>query len=576
MLQTHFRFTPRTALAPRLGLAATGLDSTAWDRIPAIGSFFSRPNRAALRYPLEVKIARTGRNLSVRFRATDPDTSGLVSRTVGAKHHRTSWWFDFIEMLFDPAHTHSQIVKVRFDPAGEISVFDSFILPGELYGDRLIDEKPRPVPRGLRLETRITATAWEGVAILPAALFGPGVTFTHPWGLQILRYRPRHVSEVAIWQPEPASGAPTPQDYGDLYFEDRGPRPTTIDCGRVVFDRNTLKLTFDRPAERPLQVRASVRLPADRRIASDRKVTLPRGRKSVQVPFTVAMDGRWPIQKEGYQRLYIEVSDRGRCCFAASYVLAYDVGIRVEDPYGQPKVHRPRPTDPDFLRKYNQYICGRLPWFRRLTTRDGCRGDFVLAAADNSVRFDLMRPDVLDRIVHYIYGRYDNDMDRLVGASMFLHQRAVTCHSSSGSAVANIDAAGMLRLCGALCGNRAQALTLLLAHMRCETTRRLHRTHMLGLAGHIVTLVDPLASQDDDDHAFEDHLVLDPDIGQLLVSADNRRIATLAELRADKSLSYRGNFNNFRHGHEFYFGTDHQILNDPTVWGSAPDFVSHP
>ena len=95
----------------------------------------------------------------------------------------------------------------------------------------------------------------------------------------------------------------------------------------------------------------------------------------------------------------------------------------------------------------------------------------------------------------------------------------------------------------------------------------------LTRAGHVVTLVDPLWSVRDDDHRFEDHLVLDPDIGQMLIALDNTRIATVADLRAHREISYRSNFNNFRHGHEFYFGTGHQTLDEPMVWGTFPDYL---
>ncbi|MFH1706524.1 MAG: hypothetical protein ABIF71_01200 [Planctomycetota bacterium] len=559
MLQNTFVFNPRVAFAPRIGKGQIGIDAPAWDRVPAIGGFSSRQYGAVPRYPVEVKVACTAGGLALRFRAADPDAAGFVSRAAAEKKHYTGWWCDFFEFIFDPGHTHADFIKVTVDPAGEARVTGGYMLQGELYGDRIV--------------TRIGTAAWEGVVEIPAAVFGPRATFAKPWGFQVLRFRPRHLLEAAVWQTERPHTPPTPQDYGDLYFEESAPRVAVIDLGRVVFDRNTLKLTLDRTAPAGLTARARVYLPIGKTTASDATAAFKRGSHTVRLPFTPDFHGRWPVHKDGYQRLMVDLQVKGRPVYSCEYILSYDVAVRVEDPYGHPGAKRPKPSDPDFLRKYNAFICGRLPWFERRSTRDGAKGDFILAAVDGSVKFDLMAPDVLDRIARYIYGRYDNDMDRLQGASSFFHQRTVTRHSGSGSAFGDIDAAGLFRLGAALCGHRAQALTLFLKHMDCQTARRKHWTHCLGLAGHIVTLVDPSWSIRDDDHGFEDHLVLDPDIGQMLISLDNTRIATLTELRAHRDISYRSNFNNFRHGHEFYYATAHQTFDEPTVCGTFPDYL---
>jgi len=571
MFEREFCFKPRKAFAVPGDKSLLSLDAIGWDALPSIGAFHSRTYGGAARFPVEVKLAVVEKALAIRFKAVDPEPSAAITISESAKRFYNEWYFDFMEFLFDPQHNHTDYVKFQIDPAAGSRIYAGYALRGESYGDRFAEEKIQAEAAGFEVTTRVSRDAWEGLVKAPLGLFGEGASFENQWGFQVLRYRPRHVSEASVWQTEPAKVMPAVMDFGDLYFSESGPQVSGIDFGRVIFDKNTLRLTLDPIEKTPSKVRARVHLPIEEKTVSDETVSIKAKTKSAKAPYMLDFHGRWPVKKDFYQRVFIEVSGKGGS-YLASYPVGYDFGIRVEDAYGNPRAKRPKPGDADFLKKLCSYICGRLPWFVRRTTRDGAKGDFILASQDGKVSFNLMSPRVLDEIAKFIYGLYDNDMDRLLGAQMFFHQRAVTRHSGPPAGIAEVDAAGMLRLGAALCGNRAQALCLLLTHMRCEKARRNHRSHMLGLAGHVVTLVEPLDSVRDDDHKFEDHLVLDPDIGVMLVSLDNKSVATLRELQKHREISYRANFANVRHGHEFYFATQHQTLDMPRVFGTFPDY----
>jgi hypothetical protein len=571
MLQTSFCFTPRRAFAPAGNKNLFALDAPGWKDVPSIGGFHSRTYGGSARFAVDVKLAVVKDALAIRFSAVDPDTSTAVTIAESTKRFYNEWYFDFMEFLFDPRHNHTDYVKFQIDPAAGSRIYAGYALRGESYGDRFAEENIQPEPPGFEVTTRVNRDSWEGLVKAPLALFGEGASFENQWGFQVLRYRPRHLQEAAVWQSEPAKVMPAVMDFGDLYFSESAPQISEIDFGHVIFDKNTLRLSLASPQQTASNLKVRVHLPIEERTVSEENVSIKPKAKSAKVPFFLDFHGRWPVKKDFYQRVFIEVAGK-RGSYLASYPVGYDFGIRVDDAYGNPKVKRPKPADVDFLKKLNNYICGRLPWFVRKTTRDGAKSDFVLTAKNGSVSFNLMSPKVLSEIADFIYGLYDNDMDRLLGAQMFFHQRAVTRHSGPPSGIAEVDAAGMLRLGAALCGNRAQALSLFLPHMRCEKSRHCHRSHMLGLAGHVVTLVDPLDSAKDDDHSFEDHLVLDPDIGVLLVSLDNMRVATLRELQKHREISYRANFANVRHGHEFYHATKHQTFDMPRVFGTFPDY----
>jgi len=158
---------------------------------------------------------------------------------------------------------------------------------------------------------------------------------------------------------------------------------------------------------------------------------------------------------------------------------------------------------------------------------------------------------------------FDNDIDRMLGATFFVHQRPVTCHSGFLSHMGPMGPLSVVRRGGGLCDSRARTVAGILSQMTRQETGEPYRCQHLGLKGHVVCAVEAIPEPE----GPADHWVLDPDVGVFYFTRDNTRLATLGELRRDRWLSYRMNFNNVRHSHELYFNTDHQFTYD---WKHEP------
>ena len=85
----------------------------------------------------------------------------------------------------------------------------------------------------------------------------------------------------------------------------------------------------------------------------------------------------------------------------------------------------------------------------------------------------------------------------------------------------------------------------------------------MGLRGHLCSLVDTPIGQ----------VVIDGMLGLWFHALDNTRLATLDEMRREKEICQRVWYAPRAHGHEFFYGTDNQLIrpwkSGPLVWPSG-------
>jgi len=188
----------------------------------------------------------------------------------------------------------------------------------------------------------------------------------------------------------------------------------------------------------------------------------------------------------------------------------------------------PKPGDDDFLNRKVQYLCSRIPVFKRLTTRDGAVSDFVLRAEDGSIEFNLMSDGVLDEIGAYIAGRYDNDLDRVLGMLSFAHAPWVARHQSAGHRFMDLadglsTIRGFFSGAGGNCAYNSRAFATLASHLPIDGG--LLHTYTCGVWRHTVSFV-----MWDGEPAL-----LDPDIYHFWLKPDGSGLATIEDFK--KSLN---------------------------------------
>jgi hypothetical protein len=481
---------------------------------------------------------------------------------------------DSLELYFSPRNDHTRYYRLVIDTQGGTRLFVGSALRGEFPRDRMTNEQELFRGPSFACEVAEEEAAWTGEVAIPAsALDLEGDLAGEVWGFDVVRVRTPEPGEVSAWSFEPGRTDVFPVEFGELFFGDREVGVTAVDLGEPHWGENVARLAVSNRSvgARKVRVLGQVFLPVEE-VVYDRYegVVLLAGGETRQltVPYRLSWRGRWPVYAEYCQRLSLRLEDAEskEPFHRSSYPVSFEVGVKPSERCGEGRdAPKPALRDPEFVAKKRAYIIGRLPRFRRLGRAEGAESDFVLAAEDGSVRFDLMQEGVMLRIADWLFGRFDSDVDRMLGATYFVHQRSVTCHSGFLSGMGPMTSLSVLRRGGGLCDSRAQVLGSILSLMKCEAMGKPYHTHCLGLKGHVVSAVEAVAEP----KGPEDHWVLDPDVGVFYFTWDNSRFVTLGELRRERGLSYRMNFNNVRHGHEFYFQTETQFTYDPeqkVVW----------
>ena len=535
----------RLAVATRLSRAPNGPDDPVWADVPSVGRFFRErlddgpdPDTAAA-------IAFDAAALYVRFASAGGPARPSASSS-GA-YYRS----DSVELFLDPAHGHFHYFQFAITAGGVcVGARKSRPLDSQRWESKIKSEDlPAAAWAGA---AAISAKGWSAQFTIPFALLGvapsgSGDSPVAPMGINLLRQRCDGEWPCSMWN-ETHGGPHAPWGFGQLYFEAAPSiRVERVDLGEIKLweNRGELHVNNLTGAAAGVSVHVAVRCgengdelfhnavtPADIPAPDPTPNPSPltgRGTGAVRIPFV------FPFNPEDYRfhHLHLEL----RCGAQSVWKAVYRFGrgqvgwlLQIDDRREGPDAKNPAPGDPEFMAKKRRYIIRRLPRFLRKTTAQGAPSDFTLEAADGSVRFDLMRPGALTEMARYIYSRYDNDIDRLLGANFFIHQTAVMTYANAPSGLVDgLNPLSVIRFGSGECCCFASALAGLAGKMNCEETGRTYRAARVGVPGHVTTVVE-----------FRGKRVhLDPSVGRFYFLRDNLSLASMEELLADPALAAR-------------------------------------
>lgn len=515
----------RLAVAPRIERAPQSPDDPVWNEAADVGSFFLERLEDGFDASTRAAIAHDGANLYVRF-----ECKGAPGRTTFAKN----WYHaDTVELFLDPTHDHRRYLQLAITAGGHCAG----------------SENTRPLD-SMRWEHKQTSTAlkdgtwrgqsaasddgWRAQFSVPFALLGRNEGSAQTLGINFFHHTCGGEWTHAIWNATYA-GPHAPWAFGQLALDEApAAHVEQVDLGEIRLWDNRGTLYVRNLSGSPLDAKLSVRIDNGEKEEEDfhrseRAVMLGAGSECQRVAF------EFPFNPEDYrwQHLHLELAGaNGEPIWNATYRFGRGQGwlLQIDDRREGPEVSNPDADDPDFMRKKRLYIIRRLPRFARKTTAQGAPSDFTLEAEDGSVLFDLMQPGALQRIADYIYSRYENDTDRLLGANFFVHQPAVMTYANSPTTLAGaLSPLSILRLGAAQCCCFAAALAGVIEKMRCEETGKPYRATRVGVPGHVTTVVE-----------FRGKRVhLDPSVGRFYYLRDNRTLASMEDLLADPALASR-------------------------------------
>lgn len=325
-----------------------------------------------------------------------------------------------------------------------------------------------------------------------------------------------------------------PMTFADLYLTGPPAVVEGVDLGIPTWLENSGKLRLRNLGSQPLavEVRVSNQLNMRRHITSLPVVFASVPANSLaMVPFSFFVDPEEKMGSGGRQEITVEVSAAGQSFYRSAWGAAYHGPVSVYQRYGSDvgAQTRPTPGEPYFGEKLIRWMSSRLPIFEKRTTRDGAPSDFVLQAEDHSAEFDLMAPDVLDRMAAYIEKRFDTDFERLLALYCFDLQPAVARHNSGGHhLMVRADPLSILRGnfagAGGNCGFHAALFAGLVSSLHAGGQALSART--ISIWGHVITSVKWNGSR----------ALLDNDVGHLFFTADGRDFASIEEFRSNPWL----------------------------------------
>ena len=382
------------------------------------------------------------------------------------------------------------------------------------------DEKPN----GYEVTAEVPwAGLWlEGSRLPPAVGFNVWVDGRSPHYEQVFLSPPRHRL--------PAD----PFSFADLYLSDSPVTIQAIDFGVPTWGKNvgTAQLSGRDKSTVEVTLRARCVGGMERKNIESKPVTATvshSGGMPVDFPFFVNPEEK--MTSKSPQRLILSAYCEGREIFHGEWLPAYCQTPSIYERYGGPADEHPNPEpgEDDFLNKKIRYICARLPRLDRLTTREGAASDFMIRAEDGSVKFNLMRPGVLDEMGEYIAGLFDTDLDRILGMFYLCYHPQVGRHMSGGHRFMSM--AGPLSILrgnfaggGGNCGYHSRAFSGMAAHL--EINGRKLEAHTVSIYGHAISAVEWQGSK----------ALMDADVGHFMLTPDGTGLATIEEFRANPNV----------------------------------------
>ncbi len=513
----------RLAQAVRLPEAPRAVDDAAWSDVPTFGPFLRQHQQGcewAAGY--DVRAAFDDHALAVRVR-----TPGRCIRRGFAVRWHTA---DSIQLMLDPAHEHLHYLHLAIVPDGRVVAFQCRRPFDSQRWERKLDEHPLDVAT-ICGDSRPKDESWSAVLRVPFDLIEarPG----RRWGFNCYHQRSDPLASPVCWNlthHHPMA----PWGAGQLAF---GVEPALhlsgVDLGDMRLGPQSCRLHLRAVGGR--SVRGHVRLQVVNEIdgkslfwSGEQKFTLTEAQTDGVI---LEMAMRWNPRDHRHHRLIIDVTDEQGRSVRAVYRLGRGEGrlMQLAPPASRP-CPDPEPGTPDFIDRKRDFILSHLPVMQRLTTAQGAASDFVLAGESGQPVFNLMRTDALQQIAAYLYDLFDNDIDRLLGSTLFVNQPAVFTYANAPSPlVSQLSPLSLLRFGSGQCCCFAAVQIGILEQMRCDLTGRLYRATRVGVPGHVITAVE-----------FGNNLVaLDPSLGRFYYLPGDRELASMAQILADPSITAR-------------------------------------
>ena len=530
-LATSTRFPlERLAVATVLAKPPEGLDDPLWADLPTAGKFFHESLDEGFESATRAVVARDSRALYIRF-----ECDGAPARP---NVHSQYYLADNVEVFLDPAHDHYHYLQLAIAADGTcVGSRRTRPIDSQRWENKgKADETPLAAD-AWRGEARISKSGWSALFTIPLATLGLDAHYAGPIGFNLGHQRRGAATEYTQWN-QTYFGAHAPWAFGQLYL---GEAPSIavdqVDLGDVRLWENRGELVLRNRVERNVELTLNVSV----RGAVGASETRPFYSSSTPLKLHASSDAArvpiaFPFNPDDYRwnNLHLELtSAKGETVWRADYLFGRGWPgwlLPIDDRREGPDVPNPSPDDPEFMANKRRYIIRRLPRFVRKTTAQGAPSDFTLEAADGSVRFDLMQAGALQRIADYIYARYDNDVDRLLGATFFVHQPAVITYvNKTSDIVSALNPLSVLRFGGAQCCCSAAALLGLIEKMKCDDTGRPYRGTRVSIPGHVTTVIEYRGKR----------VHLDPSVGRFYFLRDNVTLASMEELLADPTLAGR-------------------------------------
>jgi hypothetical protein len=516
----------RCTAATRLDRPPDSVNDPFWADIPSVGHFFRERLHDGFDQSTRAVVACDSRALYVHFQC---ECVPARPRVVSQFYHS-----DSVELFLDPAHDHYHYLQLSICADGTcVGSRRTRPLDSQRWEHKgKVDERPLGKWVG---EANISKSGWSALFTIPFETLEIDSALATTLGFNLGRQRCDGMWEYTIWN-QTHSGPHAPWAFGQLAL---GTLPAVsveqVDLGELHLWENWGELRIMNRAQQTADLTLEITVRSGANVeqlcfSDSVHAMLTKDDAGISVPFSFPFDP----QDYRWQQLELKLSDNTRNIFwQARYLFGRGWPgwlLQIDDRREGPPAENPDASDPDFMAKKRTYIIRRLPRFLRKTTAQGAHSDFTLEASDGSVQFDLMKAGALQRIADYIYARYDTDVDRLLGATYFIHQTAVMTYANAPSElVSSLGALSILRFGSAQCCCSAAALVGLLEKMKCDASGRPYRGTRVGIPGHVTTVVE-----------FQGKRVhLDPSVGRFYFLRDNCTLASMEELLAEPELARR-------------------------------------
>lgn len=323
-------------------------------------------------------------------------------------------------------------------------------------------------------------------------------------------------------------------DFGDLYLKPNLLEVHQIDFGLPVRDENNVSISL-RAKESFLKINASIivtRLRTGEEISNRQVECKVSDDKTLSFALPYLLDWQEPDIHEVAIKFFNSANNE--CLYSTCFELGRFASIPTIDKLDWfEEQANPAIDSKDFMTEKRNYILSKIPKLLRKTTRDGAPSDFCLMTEDKSICFNLMDEDICRQLAQWVENNFDNDIDRMCGASLFIHQKVFAMHCGPLTKMHNnFSPESAMRLNGGHCYSRALSLAGVMKEIHYVDPVRKNQKFdatIVFVLGHVIVRI----LEDDSSYLF------DPTFGSFYFSFNNKRLATEEELGKDLTLADR-------------------------------------